>query len=76
MREKTGYYDRNGKAIRDGDKIKVISSGQIYKGFVGAADASTDNWNYDGWYFYADCYRRFRFPIADADDIEILEGGD
>ena len=25
MREKTSYYDRNGKAIRDGDTCKAIT---------------------------------------------------
>lgn len=33
-RERTGYYDRTGKAIKDGDRIKAIIDGQIYKGYV------------------------------------------
>ena len=69
MREKTGYYDRNGKEIRDGDKIKGILGGQIYKGFV--CDSCGDWWLPEGWYICTGAY--YRFSLADLDDIEILE---
>lgn len=68
-REKTGYYDRNGKAICDGDRIKAIIGGQIHKGLVG--DNRGGYVVDDDWYCYADSY--YRFKLADLDDIEILE---
>lgn len=69
MREKTGYYDRNGKEIRDGDRLMAIIGGQIYKGFVG--DSSNDRFIPNGWYIYTDSY--YFFNLADLDDVEILE---
>ena len=65
MKEKTGYYDRHGKAIKDGDKIKAIIGGQIYKGYV-------EEFN-DDYVLAADSYRRFSPFIADLDDVEILD---
>lgn len=67
-RERTGYYDRTGKAICDGDRIKAIIGGQIYTGYV-------EEFN-DDYILAADSYRRFSPFIADLDDIEILEEGD
>jgi len=69
MREKTGYYDRHGKEIKDGDRLKAIVNGRIHKGFVG--DSRGDSWIPNDWYIYTDSY--YRFNLADLDDIEILE---
>lgn len=64
MRERTGYYDRNGKAICDGDKVKAIIGGQIIRGEVEEVN--------DEWYLRMP-NRHFRFNLKDLDDIEILE---
>ena len=65
MREKTGYYDRNGKEIRDGDKIKAIIGGQIFKGYVDERDGE--------WALVTQSFRRFVPPLYNLDDVEILE---
>ncbi len=65
MREKTGYYDRNGKEIRDGDKIKAIIGGQIYKGYVDERGGE--------WVLVTQSFRRFIPPLYDLDDVEILD---
>ena len=63
--QKTGYYDRTGKAIRDGDRLKAIIGQQIVRGYV-------DEFNDGTWHLMAE------FPycprLCDLDDIEILEG--
>lgn len=65
MREQTGYYDRKGKAICDGDRIKAIfATGDILVGFVDT-DFNGD-WILVGEYWSA--------PLYGLDDIEILEG--
>lgn len=61
-RVKTGYYDHTGKAIRDGDKVKVIFRQQIH---VGYAEQIGDEW------FFTDKY--FAVNLKFVDDIEILE---
>jgi len=63
-RVKTGYYDRTGKAIRDGDKLKAIFvDGTILDGFV---DTNYDGeWILNGEYWVA--------PLHALDDVEILE---
>ena len=64
MKEKTGYYDKRGKAIRDGDRLKAIfATGAILDGF-----ADTDfngEWILKGEYWSA--------PLHVLDDVEILE---
>ena len=62
--QKTGYYDRTGKAIRDGDKVKAIIEGQIIRGYV---EPRINDW---------DLFSRdlgLSFGLKDLDDIEILE---
>lgn len=62
-RERTGYYDRKGKAICNGDRIKAIIGGQIVRGEVEVVNGEwcllTKAWPYALW-----C----------LDDVEILEG--
>lgn len=62
MREKTGYYDRKGKEIRDGDRLKAIIGGQIVRGEVAEVNGVwcllTKAWSY---------------ALHHLDDIEILE---
>jgi len=68
MREKTGYYDRHGKAIRDGDKIKAITDdGQIFTGYVEEID--------DSWLVVvrANLIVKPANRLADLNDVEILE---
>lgn len=60
--QKTGYYDRTGKAICDGDKVKAIFGQQIH---VGYAEQIGDEW------FFTDKY--FAVNLKFVDDIEILE---
>lgn len=66
MREKTGYYDRNGKEIRDGDRLKAIFGGQIYTGYVDERDGE--------WVLVTQSFRRFIPPLYHLDEVEILEG--
>lgn len=65
MGEKTGYYDRTGKAIKAGDRIKAIIGGQIVRGEVEEVN---------GEWFLRMPNRYFRFDLKDLDDVEILEG--
>lgn len=67
MREKTGYYDRRGKAIRDGDQIKAIIGGQIFSGYVEEID--------DDWLVVvrANLIVKPANRLADLDDVEILD---
>jgi len=64
MREKTGYYDRGGKEIRDGDKIKVRYGEEILIGNV-APFVRDGEW----------CLMHTAWAISleAMDDIEILE---
>ena len=65
MREKTGYYDRNGKAIRDGDTCKAIIWGLILVGHVEELE--------NEWYL---THKFQSNKLADFDDIEVLKGAD
>lgn len=62
--QKTGYYDRTGKAIRDGDRLKAIFVQKILIGYV-------EKFDNDTWHLIAE------FPwcprLCALDDIEILE---
>ena len=62
---KTGYYDRNGKEIKDGDKIKVHYGEEI---LIGLVQPFRDDW----------ClfHPTIGYGLKILDDIEILEGGD
>lgn len=62
MREKTGYYDRHGKEIRDGDRLMAIVNGRIVYGEV-------EEFN-DDWLMKRSTWSPF---LGDLDDIEILE---
>ena len=69
MREKTGYYDRNGKAICDGDRIKATyPDGWIIRGVVEA--------NEHGELFFKSgfCLQDLGNLQSAAKCIEILEG--
>lgn len=71
-RDKTGYYDRTGKAICDGDRIKAIIGGQIYTGYV---EEICDIWHLVPSMWDVHPYEKpYLFSLADLDDIEILEG--
>lgn len=61
-RWKTGYYDRTGKAIKDGDRIKAIIGGQIHKGYVEERDGI--------WFL---CKPHIRISLGCLKDVEILE---
>lgn len=65
MREKTGYYDRNGKEIRDGDKIKVRYGEEILIGEVGPFVRDGE------WCLL---HPAWAINLEAMDDIEILEG--
>ena len=65
MREKTGYYDRRGKAIRDGDKIKVRYGQEILIGTV------QQYINEGDWCLF---HPIFAYDLKNVDDVEILEG--
>ena len=65
MREKTGYCDRKGKAIRDGDKLWGMFNGDIVRGRVEEIGGSWELVNND----FALALRYF-----DDIDLEILEG--
>lgn len=59
---KTGFYDRTGKAIREGDKVKAIVDGQFVIGTV-------EDWD-DDWIVHSPTWS----PLLDqCDDIIILE---
>lgn len=62
MREKTGYYDRNGKEIRGGDKIKGILGGRIYTGYTKKHNGI--------WFLWT---QHIRISIGCLADREILE---
>ena len=62
MREKTGYYDRRGKAIRDGDRLKAIIGGRIVRGEVEEVN--------DVWCLLT---KAWAYALWCLDDIEILE---
>lgn len=62
-RIKTGYYDRTGKNICDGDKVKAIVSQQIVRGYI---DERGDEW----FLVYQD---GGLINLKFLDDIEILE---
>ena len=64
MREKTGYYDRNGKEIRDGDKIKVRYGEEILIGHV-------EPFVRDGEWCLI--HPTWAINLKAMDDIEILE---
>lgn len=63
MREKTGYYDRAGKAIKDGDHVKAIIGYQVACGYVEKRGDRCFFINED-----------FLINLKFIDDIEILEG--
>ena len=63
MKEKTGYYDRHGKEIKDGDRIKAIIGAQIYTGY---ADLRGDQC----FFINEDNLLNLKF----VEDVEILEG--
>lgn len=65
MSEKTGYYDRNGKPIRDGDKIWTIFNGDIMRGYVEEIGGE--------WRLVT---KDFELALRHLDDIEILEEDD
>lgn len=64
MRKKTGYYDKEGKEIRDGDKIKVHYGEEILIGYVGPF-VRAGKW----------CllHPAWAINLEAMDDIEILE---
>lgn len=64
MREQTGYYDRTGKAICDGDKVKVRYGQEILIGEV-APFVNKGEW----------CllHPAWAINLVALDDIEILE---
>ena len=64
MREKTGYYDRHGKEIRGGDKIKVRYGEEILIGTV------QQYINEGDWCLF---HPFFAYDLKNVDGIEILE---
>lgn len=65
MREQTGYYDRRGKAIKDGDKVWAIFNGDIMRGYIEEIGGE--------WRLVT---KTFELALRHLDDIEILEEGD
>lgn len=65
MREQTGYYDRTGKEICDGDKIKVRYGQEILIGHV-------KPFIKDGEWCLI--HPAWAINLEIVDDIEILEG--
>lgn len=64
MRENTGYYDSVGKAIKDGDKIKVHYGEEILIGYVGPFVRDGE------WCLL---HPAWAINLEAMDDIEILE---
>lgn len=69
MREKTGYYDRRGKAIRDGDKVRGIIGNDILQGEVFWEE--NEEQNYASWILQGNLWGAL---LCEFDDLEILEG--
>lgn len=64
-REKTGFYARDGRAIRDGDRVRAIYFEQIITGVVVQ--------EFDSGEWYVECAGGLAPSMWSLDEVEVLK---